>query len=74
MFEDPISIVVGPIFDLKDRESLTLPELADRAWVLPSAGDTYRRHIKALFLAEDVRWPSNVVITSSLPLVESIIT
>ena len=74
LFEDPFSIGVGPNSDLKARTSLTLAELADCAWVLPSAGSTYRRHIEALFLAEDVRWPSNVVITSSLSLVESIIT
>ena len=74
LFEDPFSIGVGPLCDLKTRKSLTLGELRGRPWVLPTMGSTYRRNVEALFMTQNVPWPDNVVLTSSLSLVESIVT
>jgi LysR family pca operon transcriptional activator len=73
LFEDPFSIGVGPHHSLKTRSSLKLAELQSFPWVLPLPGNSYRRHIEALFTTEGVPWPSNCVLTSSLSLVESIL-
>lgn len=73
LFDDPFSIGVGARHRLAARRSLSLSELSDAPWVLPLPGSSYRRHIEALFMTEGVPWPSNCVIMSSLPMVESVI-
>jgi LysR family pca operon transcriptional activator len=73
LFDDPFAIGVGPGHPLRNRGSLTLAELRDAAWVLPLPGNSYRRHIEALFMTAGVPWPSNCFITSSLTLVESVV-
>ena len=73
LFDDPFSIGVGPNHALRDRRAITLPELSDAAWILPLPGNSYRRHIEALFMTEGVAWPSNCLLTSSLALVESVL-
>jgi LysR family transcriptional regulator, regulator for genes of the gallate degradation pathway len=73
LFDDPFSIGVGPRHPLRNRGSLTLAELRDAPWILPLPGNSYRRHIEALFMTAGVPWPRNCVITSSLNLVESIV-
>ncbi len=73
LFDDPFSIGVGPGHPLASRSSLTLGELRDAPWILPLPGNSYRRHIEALFMTAGVPWPSNCFITSSLTLVESIV-
>jgi LysR family pca operon transcriptional activator len=73
LFEDPFSIGLGPDHPLANRSALNLGELRDAPWVLPLPGNTYRRHIEALFMTAGVPWPSNCFITSSLTLVESIV-
>jgi len=73
LFEDPFSIGLGPSHPLSARRMLTLAELSDAAWVLPLPGNSYRRHIEALFLTAGIPWPDNCVITSNLTLVESVV-
>jgi LysR family pca operon transcriptional activator len=73
LFDDPFSIGVGPQHALRNRSSITLAELRDAAWILPLPGNSYRRHIEALFMTAGVPWPTNCFITSSLTLVESIV-
>jgi LysR family transcriptional regulator of gallate degradation len=74
LFDDSFSIAVGPRHALAKRRSLALAELKDQAWVLPGPGSAYRRHVEALFLNAGVPWPSDSVVSNSLPLVESIVT
>jgi len=73
LMDDPFSIGVGPNHPLKNRRFLTLAELRDAPWILPLPGNSYRRHIEALFMTAGVPWPSNCVTTSSLTLVESVV-
>jgi len=73
LLDDPFSIGVGPEHPFRGRRFLTLAELRDAPWILPLPGNSYRRHIEALFMTAGVPWPSNCVITSSLTLVESIV-
>lgn len=74
LFDDPFGIGIGPQNALSKRKSLTLAELQNQPWVLPPPGSAYRRHVESLFVAEGVNWPANTVITSSLSLVEAIVT
>lgn len=73
LFDDPFGIGVGPKHSLCNRRVLKLNELKDLPWILPLPGNSYRRHIEALFMTEGIAWPSNCVLTSSLTLVESIL-
>lgn len=74
LFEDAFGIGVGPKHALAKRRSVTLSELRDYPWVLPGPGSAYRRHIEALFLTAGIPWPSDCIVSSSLQLVESIVT
>lgn len=73
LFQDRFAIGVGPHHALRSRRSVTLTELRDHPWILPLPGNSYRRHIEALFMTEGVPWPDNCVLTSSLVLVESLL-
>jgi DNA-binding transcriptional LysR family regulator len=73
IFQDRFAIGVGPHHSLRGRRSVTLTELRDFPWILPLPGNSYRRHIEALFMTEGVAWPDNCVLTSSLVLVESLL-
>lgn len=73
LFDDPFSIGVAPHSALAKRRSLTLAELRDHPWVMPSPGSAYRRHVEGLFAAEAIPWPVNSIVTSSLYLLESIV-
>lgn len=74
LFEDSFRVGLGPKNPLAKRRSLSLTELRDAPWVLPGPGSAYRRHVEALFLAAGVPWPTDVVVSNSLPLVESLVT
>ena len=73
LFQDRFAIGIGPHHALRGRRSVTLTELRDFPWILPLPGNSYRRHIEALFMTEGVPWPDNCVLTSSLVLVESLL-
>ena len=73
LFQDRFAIGIGPHHALRGRRSVTLSELRDFPWILPLPGNSYRRHIEALFMTEGVPWPDNCVLTSSLVLVESLL-
>ncbi len=74
LFEDSFSIGVGPKHPLAKRRSVTLSELREHPWVLPGPGSAYRRHVEALFLTAGIPWPNDCIVSSSLQLVESIVT
>lgn len=69
---DPLEVVVGQDHPL-DRRSVSLHELAGLPWVLPAAIGAFRRHIDALFLAESVRQPDDVILCDSLGTTKAII-
>lgn len=73
LFDDPFSIGVSATNPLSKRSALSLTELRDAPWVMPRVGSAYRRHVEALFMAEGLSWPVNVIETSSLNLVECIV-
>ena len=74
LFDDSFRVGVGPKNPLAKRRSLSLLELREAPWVLPGPGSAYRRHVEALFVAAGVSWPTDSIVSNSLPLVESIVT
>jgi DNA-binding transcriptional LysR family regulator len=74
LFDDPFRLGVSPRHVLAKRRSLSLSELSDLPWVLPGPGSAYRRHVESLFLAAQMPWPADAVVSNSLQLVEAIVT
>lgn len=74
LFIDPFCIAVGLHSPFAARDSISLRELTDEAWVLPREGSTYRRHIEALFLTGGVSWPKNSIYANSLHVLESMVS
>ena len=74
LFQDRFAIAWARITPCASRRAVT----ADRVARFPLdfacyPGNSYRRHIEALFMTEGVPWPDNCVLTSSLVLVESLL-
>jgi len=74
LFRDTFSIGVGPNHRLARRKSVKLAELVDEAWILPAQSSSYRRHLEAIFISAGVPWPNDRISTSSMSLVESVVT
>lgn len=70
---DPMCVAVGLGSAFVERESISLHELTDEAWILPREGSTYRRHIEAMFLNAGITWPKNAIYANSLHLLEAMV-
>lgn len=70
---DPFALVVGAQ-NSSVRENAKLADLADLPWILPDAGGGFRRQIDALFLANEVPTPANVLRCDSLLTTKAIIS
>lgn len=73
LLEDPFAIAAGPQSAFHRSESLTLPELAEARWILPRRGSTYRRHVEAMFMTQNVAWPMDCILANSLAVLESLV-
>jgi LysR family pca operon transcriptional activator len=74
LFEDRFGVCVGPRHILRSRKTVALAELGNCRWILPLPGNAYRRHVEALFMTQGIPWPENCLTTSSLGLIESIVS
>ncbi len=73
MLHDVSVVIVRPQNPLARRKTVSLKELRDARWVLPSAQTGMWRHIEALFIAENVPWPENYVTTNSILALRSLV-
>jgi LysR family transcriptional regulator of gallate degradation len=73
LLRDVAIVIVQPRHELACRTSVSLKELRDAQWVLPSAHTAMWRHIEALFAAESVPWPVNYVSTNSITALKSLV-
>lgn len=55
-------------------ENASLPDLVDLPWILPHAGGGFRRQIDALFLANEIPTPANVLRCDSLLTTKAILS
>lgn len=70
---DPFALVAsGHNTDVLENSSIA--DLIDRPWILPDAGGGFRRQIDALFLANEVQTPSNVLRCDSLLTTKAIVS
>jgi len=72
LFEEGLSIGVRPGHPLAKRESVTLGELVEAAWIMPVAGSKFHQLVEAMFLASALPWPTNIITTNSLAAQEII--
>ena len=71
--EDAHGVVARVKHPLARKRGLTLRELADQTWILPPLGNVLRDRLTELFLAKRLDLPHQVVETSSLPIITSLL-
>lgn len=69
---DPFSIVVRNGHRLARRRSLSLRQMTDVEWVLPSDQGAFHRQLEALFVIAGLGWPKNAIATNSMMAMKSI--
>jgi DNA-binding transcriptional LysR family regulator len=58
---------------LARRTSLSISDLRDEQWIMPSPHTTMSRQVELLFAAENEPWPSQAIITNSTTALKSIV-
>ncbi|WP_306392019.1 LysR family transcriptional regulator [Telluria beijingensis] len=71
--EEPACAVVRPGHPLLERRDLTLADIAERPWILPSPGSILRHRFDMMFLRAGLQPPVNVVDTTALLLVTALL-
>ena len=71
--EEPHGLMVRRGHPLCRRRSIELRDLAAQTWVLPPSGNVMRDRLTVLFLQRGVELPQNVVETSALPVIASLL-
>jgi DNA-binding transcriptional LysR family regulator len=69
---DPFCIVVRASHFLAKRRSVSLRQLTDAQWVLPSDNSAFHRQLEALFVVAGLGWPKNAIATNSMMALKSI--
>lgn len=71
--EEPHGIVARSGHPLAKKRGLALADLAGQTWVLPPSGNVLRDRISGLFLQQRLEPPHQVVETSALPIITSLL-
>jgi DNA-binding transcriptional LysR family regulator len=64
--EEPVCAVARPGHPLLGRTQLTLRDMADVCWIVPSAGSVLRHRFELMFQEQGLDAPTNVVETTAL--------
>jgi len=67
------AVIVGAHHPLAKKRNVGLEDLAEQPWILPAEGSIVRDRLIALFLQRGLPVPRNVVETSSLPVITSLL-
>jgi DNA-binding transcriptional LysR family regulator len=67
------AVIAGSQHPLAGKPNVRLEDLTDQAWILPPEGSIVRDRLMALFLRRGLPVPRNVVETSSLPVIASLL-
>jgi DNA-binding transcriptional LysR family regulator len=67
------AVVAGAAHPLATRRSLTLTDLAGQCWVLPQPGSVLRDRLIGVFVENGQAPPTNVVETTSVPVITSLL-
>lgn len=66
LYNEPVAIVVNLHHPLAKKKQVTLAELADLPWIMPSVQTSLRRQIEMAFRSEDLEPPADVVESVSI--------
>jgi DNA-binding transcriptional LysR family regulator len=71
--EEPFVVGLPANHRLARKASVTLQDLTDEAWILPTPGSSFYRAIEAMFLVAGLSWPRNAITTNCLHMQERLI-
>jgi molybdate transport repressor ModE-like protein len=69
---DPFTLVMRKGHPLSKRHSVSLRQLSDVEWVLPSDNSAFQKQLEALFVVAGLGWPKNAIRTDSMIALRSI--
>jgi molybdate transport repressor ModE-like protein len=69
---DPFILVMRKGHPLSKRSSVSLRQLTDVDWVLPSDNSAFQKQLEALFVVAGLGWPQNAIRTDSMIALKSI--
>jgi DNA-binding transcriptional LysR family regulator len=67
-------VIAGAQHPLAGKRGLSLADVAGQAWVLPEQGSVLRDRFTSLFVQNRLALPTNIVETTSLPVIASLLT
>jgi LysR family transcriptional regulator of gallate degradation len=70
---DPFTIIVRSGHPLGRRRAISLRQLADAQWVLPSDQSAYHHQLEALFVVAGLRWPPDCIATNSMAAMKALV-
>lgn len=70
---DPFSLVVRSGHPLSRKRSVSLRQIADVEWVLPSDQSAFQRQLEALFVVAGLGWPAGAITTDSMTAMKAIV-
>ncbi|MDX5515522.1 LysR substrate-binding domain-containing protein [Stenotrophomonas sp. RG-453] len=71
--DEPHSVIARAGHPLANRDDLHHADLARHGWILPPADSVLRARLDALFLEQGLPIPQNIIETSSLPVMTSLL-
>ena len=74
LLELPFDAVVNGKSRLAKRSVMSLQDLADVQWALPTPGSAFRRHLEGLFVTSGVPFPESYWACDSLMALKSLVT
>jgi DNA-binding transcriptional LysR family regulator len=71
--DEQTAVIARARHPLAGKRSVSLRNLVDQGWILPEPGSVLRDRLIALFLQQGLTLPTNVVETTSLPVIASLL-
>ena len=73
LVDEQHGIVAGASHPLAGRTDLSITDLMEQPWILPTLGSVFRDRLTAVLLEQGLHVPANVVETESLPVITGLL-